>query len=328
MDVQLLTQADFILSKCGRPVAPAGLSAAYLLKGFLLQQYFPAAAASPTQTIVKEITGDTPWCLQAIQFTSLPTTAISGQIQLPNGKFLISNLQDLLQLAGYGSYRYVFTHELECPPGSRLQMTFQETDVTSAQAMSVLFEGAYRYLLKGGARSIPPVEHLVRPLRRYFSDPNQNIMAPAWQQGVGPATPAGYRDQEYRQGAPEPTALPVAGVTNPVATQQISIDSSSDLLVRRLLFEITADPTVNILSPPVTVLVRLRTGSGYSLTDDYVDPAYLNGLTLPIPWNLPAGDAVYVDMQLVNDGGGNMGTGNVYLQTYLVGSKRFRRFAA
>jgi len=326
MDVQLLTQADFTLSKCGRPVAPSGLSSVYIPKGFLIQVYFSVSPATAVQTIVKEITGDAPWCLRAIQFTSSSVTALSGQIQLPNGKFLISNLQDLLQIAGYGSYRYVFTRELECPIGSRLQMTFQGTNTAVAQPMSVLFEGAYKYLLKSGAQSLCPVEVYGGALPRYTANPNQNIMAPCWQQGIGPKTPKGWQDVEWVYGAPSTTPIPVAGPFT--ATQEIAIDSSSDFECRRLLFAITADAGVNILAPPVTILARLRTGSGYSLTDDYLDVAtYLNGLTLPHTWHLPAGDSVYVDLQLVNDSGGAMGTGNVYLQTYMEGVKRYRQAA-
>lgn len=326
MDVQLLTQADFILSKCGRPVAPAGLSVVYVPKGFSIQQFFPVSPLTPTQTVVKEITGDTAWCMRSIQFTSSTVTALSIQIQLPNGKFLISNLQDALQIAGYGSYRYVFTRELECPPGSRLQVTFQDTNTAVAQPMSILFDGAYKYFLKSGAQGLPPSEIYTGPLPRYTADPNQNIMAPCWQQGVGPKTPAGFLDQEYVYAAPAKTAVPVAGPFT--ATQEITIDSSSDFKARRLLFAVTADDTVNVLTPPITILCRLRTGSGYALTDDYLDVAtYVNGLTLPKTWDLPAGDSVYIDMQLVNDNGGAMGEGNVYLQTYIEGVKRYKKLA-
>src|ERR1039458_138129 len=118
MDIQLLTQADFVLSKCGRPVAPSGLAVVYIPKGFLVQQYFPITPLTATQSLTKEITGDTAWCLRAISMLTTaagevaPATSISVQVQLPNGKFLISNLQDCLQIAGYGSYRYLFTKEI------------------------------------------------------------------------------------------------------------------------------------------------------------------------------------------------------------------------
>src|ERR1035441_9047221 len=197
MDIQLLTQADFVLSKCGRPTAPSGLAVVYIPKGFLVQQYFPVTPATSTQTITKEIVGDTTWCLRAMSIQSTDATAIALQVQLPNGKFLISNLQDCLQIAGYGSYRYLFTKELECPPGSKIQVTFQDTNTGVAQPLSMLFGGAYKYFMKSGASQLCPVQDLAARLPRVFGSPNQNIMAPAWQQGVGQTTPKGYKDQEW-----------------------------------------------------------------------------------------------------------------------------------
>src|ERR1039458_5019384 len=156
MDIQLLTQADFVLNKCGRPVAPSGLAMVYIPKGFLVQQYFGVAPATATQTLTKEIVGDTTWCLRAMSIKTTDATAISLQVQLPNGKFLISALQDCLQIAGYGSYRYLFTRELECPVGSKIQVTFQDTNTAVAQPLSILFEGAYKYWMKSGQSQICP----------------------------------------------------------------------------------------------------------------------------------------------------------------------------
>src|SRR5579863_7361737 len=105
MDLKLLTQADYVLNRCGRPMAPQGLSAVYLYKAYMLQQYFGVTPATPTITLQKEITGETNWCLRAIQMYTTSSTAISFQVLLPNGKFLINEQQDVLQVAGYGSYR-------------------------------------------------------------------------------------------------------------------------------------------------------------------------------------------------------------------------------
>ena len=77
MDIQLLTQADFHLSRCGRPVAPKGLSVVYIPKGFTVNQFFSLGTATPTQTITKEITGDTPWCLRDMQIFTSAATAVS-----------------------------------------------------------------------------------------------------------------------------------------------------------------------------------------------------------------------------------------------------------
>ena len=70
MDVQLLKQADVVLSKCGRPVAPLGMSAVCLYRGIPIQAVFPVTPASASQTITREISGDTTFLLRAISTTS------------------------------------------------------------------------------------------------------------------------------------------------------------------------------------------------------------------------------------------------------------------
>ena len=318
MDIQLLTQADFVLDKCGRPKAPQGLNAVYIPKGFSLQAYFAVGTTTPTQTFTKEITGDAPWCLRSFQIYSTSATAVSLQVQLPNGRFLISNLQDILQIGGYGSYRYLFTRELECPPGSKIQLTLTDTNTGVAQPVWVLFEGAYKYSMKSGANRVCPVEDLAAEIPRILGSPNQNIMAPAWQQGVGPRTPQGFRDQEFvytTNPATPTTAIALAGPLT--ATQTIPIDRDSDFRCRRLLFVITSDAGVTA----GTFLGKIRTGSGYSLTDDYFDLAtYLQSAPMPADWRINAADTVYIDLQLVDA----TGNGNIYFQAYLEGVKRSR----
>src|ERR1700733_2001831 len=118
--VQLLNDAAYTLSKCGRKVYHPGQTAVLIPRSFLMQANFAAGVTQGTQTIVKEISGEAPWMLRAISATtSIPNgnVALALQLRLPNGKFLLSNLQDILQFAGFGSYRYLFTKELECPPG-------------------------------------------------------------------------------------------------------------------------------------------------------------------------------------------------------------------
>jgi hypothetical protein len=321
MDISLLTQADFVLDKCGRPRAPKGLSIVYIPKGFSVNVFFPITPSTATQTVTKEITGDTNWCLRDMQIFSTTATAISLQVQLPNGRFLISNLQDCLQIAGYGSYRYLFTKELECEPGSKIMVTFQDTNTGVAQPLFILFGGAYKYLMKSSAGQICPVETSAMQIPRVLPGPSQNIMAPCWQQGVGPPTPKGYEDMEFvysTNPAVPTTALPLAGPFN--ATQVIPIDSASDFRCRKLLFVITADSGVTAGS----VLVKVRTGSGYSLFDDYFDAAtYINSAPMPIDWRINAADNVYLDLELVD----STGSGNVYFQAYLEGVKRWRKAA-
>ena len=112
MDLELLKQVDFCLSRCGKPVPPAGLSALYIPRGIPVQIQ---AAATAQQSIERQVTGDTDWELRAISMSVSSTVACYLQIQLPDGTFAFSQLLDISQVAGFGSARYVFTEPLLCP---------------------------------------------------------------------------------------------------------------------------------------------------------------------------------------------------------------------
>ncbi len=304
----------------------AGLSSLYLTKGFLIQALFLADATNPVATVTKEITGDTVWCMRGIQITSSTATSIALQILLPSGKFLVNELQDGLQIAGYGSFKYTFTQELRCPPGTKVSVTFQCTNTAEQQPMAICLDGAYQYLLKGGEGRICPVDEIAGTLPRYFGHPNQNIMAPAWQHGVSTATTPGFKDEDFTYSGlgpatdtfPAGTPGSTISVTaaNVTTTQKIGMDDA-EFHCTRVLIQISADDTVTSGS----VLVRLRTGSGFALCDDYLDAArYIGSCPFPVDWIIDGNDAVYADLQLVDQAG----TGNVYWTMFLEGFKRRR----
>ena len=318
MDIELLRQADLVLSRCGRPEAPrADLAAVYIPKSFLVQAVFPAATASPDQTITREITGDTFWCLRAIQILANAGTAINWQVVKPDGRFLINELQDITQVNGYGSYRYNFNKELRCDPGSKLQVTFSVFNTTNQQPAALLFDGAYEYLINRGAGRICPNQELAARMPRYFGDRRENIMAPAWQQGLAHYTPPGFYDEEQIYSVSRPTLI---SVTSPIttATQQIQIPPSEQFHIRRFLFDVTADP--GVMSG--TFLAKIRNGSGYAFTDDYFDVArYIGSSPMPRNWIIEPEDTVYIDLQLVDQ----TGVGNMSFQTHIDGFRRRRR---
>lgn len=327
-DIQLLTQADSILNACGRPRPPReGVSVLPLRKGFLVQVTFAANTTSPTQTITKEITGDVDWWLDELQVTSTTATAIAVQFLLPNGKFLISQLQDVLQIAGYGSYSYAFRPALRCPIGTKIQVAFEVTNVSSQQSIAVFCDGAYRFGLKSQGTRICPTDEAVENLPRYFDDPNQNIMAPGWQHGVVDPPPPGWYDEEFTYSALQPpTATFPAGApgssilvtgANLTATQQIGMDAS-EFYCQRIMVQVTADNTVTAGS----ILARLRLGSGQAIFDDYLDVArYLGSSRMPLDIVIAPNDIVYADLQAVD----TTGTGNIYWTMFLEGFKRRRR---
>lgn len=316
-DVELLTQASFILDRCGRPQPPPGAKAAlYLYRGIPVQQVFAASTGSPSQTVTKEVTGDTTFCLRSISMTSSAAQAISFQLLKPDGRFLVNTLQDSLQIAGYGSYRYLFNPELQCPAGSKLITTLLSTNTAAQQSISILYEGADLYLLKvGNPNRICPVDEAAGVLPRYFSNPNQNIMAPCWQHGVGPATPAGYEDIEFTYSAPSATSIDVTAA-NPTATQEIQIAGPEDFHVRRLCFDVKTSAR-QVTSG--TFLARIRSGSGYALSDDYFDvERYIGSMPMPKDWTVKSGDSVFIDLLLVDQAGQH----NLSIRTYLEGFKR------
>jgi hypothetical protein len=315
MDVQMLRQADQVLSKCGRPIAPAGASAVCLERRIPIQVVFTAPPASASQTITKEISGETTFLLRAISTTSTAATALLVQIQLPDGRFLLSNLADVLTFAGYGSWRWLLSEELECPPGTKITVTLVDENVLVAQPIMLLFEGADRFFVRSAR---PGPQRLASDLARYRRSPNQNIMAPCWMAGEGPETPSGYEDEQFTY----ISALFSQSVTAADLTGTISvpIDWGSDFLCRRLGFVQTVDGTV---TAPGVFLGRLRDSSGYALMDDYVDlVGILNGAPLPgKDWRVARGGQIFIDLQLA----GATGTGNAYFQVFLFGVRRYNR---
>ena len=318
MTLELLQQADYCLSKCGRPVPPPGLSVLYLYRGIPVQIQL---AANSNQSITREVTGETDFELRAIAISTTATTSLYLQIQLPDGRFLFSNLLDITQVAGYGSYRYSFTKPLLCPTGTRFVLTFDTTlpAAGTTQPSMVLFEGADRYLLTGGNPSRCP-EARAAQLPRIFADVNQNILAPCWMQGFTPDPPKGYQDEvfTYASGltgqANQPISIALAGPFS--ATCQINIDQSNDFEVKRFLFFLNPDATVTAGS----VLCRIRLGSGYAVTDDYIDVAsYIGSSPFAKDLHVAAGDQIFFDLLLVD----SAGTGNMVFQAFAEGLRRY-----
>lgn len=329
MDAQLITQADFVLNRCGRPIAPQGLSTVPLYRAYMIQNWFPVGPQTPTQALKKEVVGTMDaFLLRSLQMVTSNATALSLQILLPNGKFLINDLQDVKQIAGYGSYRYLFSKELECPPGTWFQVTLADGNTSIAQPFAILLEGADKYSVRRTGDSPCMVQDAAAGMPRYLRNFNENIEAPCWMQGVGPATPEKMSDIEWTYsasggstiaGAFAPGAIGINVATPVNTTISIPIDSGSDFRCRRLLFNILADSTVT----NGNILARIRTGSGYSFTDDYFDvTTYIGSAPMPKDWEIRASDVVYIDIAFVNDSGGAVGTGNIYLQPFLEGTKR------
>ena len=312
-DSQLILEADWLLSKCGRPTPPRGLSSVYIPHSFLLQTL---DLTSGQTTVEKTVTGDTTWMLRAISANGVTPY---WQVILPNGQPLLNQSQLVQEVAGYGSGRLVMAKEVPCPPQSKIQVRI----TAASEPVQMLFEGVYCYYLKlqtgvayerwSGLRAnpLPP---------KYLAHPNQNILAPCWMHGVGPSTPAGYEDSPFTYVSAPPVLGYGLQFTGPsdilqFATIEIPIESASDFVVRRFHFDVTRDAGVTGGS----ILARIRAASGHVFSDDYMDVArYIGGAPFAHDWWLKAQDTIIFDLQLVDF----TGTGQMYMQVYAEGVKR------
>jgi hypothetical protein len=318
MDLFLINQADRALSSCGaRPIIRDG-SVVPLYKSFLMPMLL-----QPGQTVnfLKEITGDALWELRAISSDQGSNSVVGAriQIQLPTGRFLFGgNGMDVGQFAWVGSYRYLMDPPEECEPGSKIQVTLSDyTGLSSQIAVNLLFEGAYKFYLKGGQiqKRLPSAQSIPR----YQGIVNENRLAPCWMGGYGPSTPKGYRDDRftYASGnlATPYATVPLAGPLT--ATLSIPIDRGLDFVCRRIFFDVQQDSTVT----SGRFLGRIRTGNGYALNDNFFDlPQLISGAAYPHDWIIRGGDQVFMDIVLADFAG----TGNMYIQAFLEGAKRHR----
>lgn len=328
MDVQFLTEADWILSRCGQPLAPTGqrgVNPVYKTKYFFVQSIIPPAGQpGSTQTFTKVITGDTNWELRSISANWLTGQLLYLQIQAPDGTFLSNVLMDDLIFAGFGSNRWVATEPIECAPGSKFIFAFDTNfpAASSSQNMTIVLEGAYKYYVKS---QVPHFEtqQWAESMPRYLGNPNQNILAPCWTQGYGPGTPDGYVDEVYTYGSGEQiisgTFFP--GITIPLAgplvsTATIQIQRTSDFVCRRFFFWVVADASVSAGE----ILARIRLSSGYAVSNDYFDVfRYIGGSMLAHDLNIKSGDSIVFDLSLVD----SSGTGNMYFEAFADGCRRF-----
>lgn len=317
MKLELLKQADAILSKCGRPVLPNGLTCVPLVKNIVVPMILQSGQ---TTVFMREIPGDTTWCLRAISsdqsMNSIKNLRI--QIQLPNGRFLFGgNGQDIGQFAWVGSYRFLVAPEMDFKSGGKLRVTLTDTTpggFGEARAVNLVFEGAYKYFMRGG-QLVPDAMALASALPRYRGDSNENILAPSWMTGAQPEVPAGYTSNDYFVYSSEVVTFTIGTLEQ--AQLIIPIDEGYDFFCRRILTDIQF--AGERVPPTGIVLGRLRTGTGYSFNDDFIDLArYLCGSQWPKDWKIRGRDSVFADLQVAD----TTGAGTITYQLHLEGVRR------
>ena len=316
MDAQLLTQADFALSKCGRPIPPDGVRAVDIPHVLVYNALLPVGSTiipdPVTVTGYRSVPGDTTFMLRAFSIVGSVTQNCYIRIQLPDGTFF-SNVLDSMSLnALVGSYRRSLSKEFPCPRGSQITIVL-DTSTTGTLAnslpVSIGFEGVYRYLLKDG-KVVPatPAE-----AARYSRTPNGNILAPEMMLDTFfLEIPDQTRRGPYTM-VSQSAAIPTPGG---VVTIQIPASSSYDFLIRRFCFEQVFDAGVS-----GETLVRVRDGSGYALYSDYAPIAQVHDAPYAKDWCIRAGVTMFFDFLFRNTAGG---PGNVTFTVNAIGSRQRR----
>jgi hypothetical protein len=324
MDLELVKQADFVLSKCGRPQVPTGITAFDMGQGLL---YVVTTPATSITTGTRIIPPDVP---NPGERDVRPVYVVRGfsanmdhdcyiRILFPDGTFFEQIPSALSGDLWFGSYRRTFSRDIVCPVGSVITIitdtTRSVTGSSNASTVGILFEGAFRYMLKGG----PNAQRGVRPaseLARYSRSPNGNILAPEWMLDLDFAeipqgavqTPYTYDSGTLQNGTGTLTA---AGYQ----TIQIPVDSGWDFRARRFRFETTFTNTL-----AGQLMVKARDGSGYAMYSDYAPLSQVQGAPYAADWCVRGGKSMLFDFQFRNV----TGTGTLTF-TVIVDGARQRR---
>jgi hypothetical protein len=318
---EFLTECDRVLSNCGRIQSPPGAGWVDFPTGLQYAKFLPSG--SPASTEQKLIETPVTFVLKAFQAYAQPASvgAVYWRLRLPNGHFFESTVNCVDESYNNGSFRQTFEPHIECQPGDRLFITVDGlleagTDV----AVTVLFEGALRYTLKGeSAGCAAPVLQGLPALFR-LGDPNLNPLAPEWRLGnqCYPETPPGYRDYAYIYLLQSQSAVSLVPDGSVIANQPLLIGSDSDFVARGLNFLTTSKGGAS-----GTLYVRIRDHTGYELTDGFCQAGRISTVLFPELWIHSAGlgGALFYDYTFAD---GNS-TGNFLIQPVVHGVRRLRQ---
>lgn len=319
-DIQLLSDVDLMLSKCGRPLRHSdGTVFLPLPKWFFFQANHNA---STTETEAREIFGDTVWMLRSYAIAP-PANELYWRLEFPNGRYLQNQNRLMSQVAGTGSQRQPIVPDVPCAPGSRLLVTIDDRPTNNGNGaggvtpVSMLFGGAYIYALLGS--KIQPINPIrdAGLMKRYFETVNQNILAPEIAISLeNDSTPPGYVDDEYTFTDPWPVnpGFTLASSGSLSTTRSVTISGVSFFNVRRLIFNVTGSGGLT-----GTLVVRVRDASGFNLTNDYIKVSQFSNAPYACDWPLCDGSNLIFDYSIVDQAGG---PGTWTIQTFMKGIRR------
>jgi hypothetical protein len=170
----------------------------------------------------------------------------------------------------------------------------------------------YRFTIPGNGRVSNPVGALAN-MPRYFLNEPQNILAPENRFGPGcpSEVPQGYQDETYWYQT-ETRDLDVFGA--PVSNVQLQIEPTSDFICQEIWPYSPANTGFG------SVVVRMRRGDGYAISDNFVPINSIQGPIGPRELKIKGGDTFSWDAYVV-DGGGAPGS-TITFGLYLGGKRR------
>lgn len=313
MNLELLTQADYVLTACGRPVPPKGYRFVDLPRviPFHFDTQFSAGPATPFNRTIAN-TANTVFLTRGIVLNS----SFQVRLRWPSGRFLSSAMMfnDGQQASpqGDGATMLSLTEEIPLDPDARVSV--QISGLNGGHAVDLDLWGVLRYMLKegdGGAgdrgrrgggdagasciigyptltrgnlAGIDLIDDPIETLKqrpRYLCGPNQNIMAPEWALGnqCQLETPDGYQDEPFTFFS-QSIAIPANGEVYNVPV--IVPGGGEDVVVKKLRFFTTY--TEDYFSVPV---LQLRLPNGYSMTGGDMIPVAYDQNFIPNVFELP-----------------------------------------
>lgn len=303
-----ISEADYVLSACGRRQPPPGVSwvdLPYVLP-FNWSQFANAAPVTPAQGRLANNSKATFIC-RGVMIQS----PVGVRIKWPSGRYLQQGPTWTGQAQpgnpiGTGGNMIALNAEVEIEAGAKISI---EMSGGTAGLVNIQFWGMLRYLLMsapgGGAPVMVPdpiAELEGRP--RYRCGPPQNIMAPEWLIGnqCTPETPDGFKDEPFTFFSPA-IVVPVGGQIYNTAT---IVPGSDDVVVKR----IRAISTYALDGGSAIPVFAMRLPSGYSVTGgDMVPTPFLFWWPVFPTMRLNPGDRVIIDMaDMQSSGGGSIST--------------------
>lgn len=298
VNMQPLTDADMVLTLCGRPVPPEGVTVvdlSYVLP-FHSSSFAITAPVTPSQERIANNSKATFLCKGVVIESPLGV-----RIKWPSGRYYQQGptwdgLPAPGNPRGTGGNLIALDSEIEVDRGAKITV---EMSGSTAGEVDVQFWGVLRYFLMKQTGTVPTLAMIQDPVLqleerpRYRCGPPQNIMAPEWYLGNQCTfeTPPGFVDIPYTFFSP---AITVA-VGSQVFGTQVIIPGGDDVVIKRV--RTLSDYSGLDGGASAVPVFTMRLPSGYSITGGDMVPA------LPLFWwpvfpttRIKYGQRIIIDM--------------------------------